>query len=73
LSQAPEQVECYSGGEYAERPRALYWQGSRLGIAEIIQSWRTPEGKRFRVLSEDERVFELSYDKAVDEWIIVEK
>jgi hypothetical protein len=73
MSQAPGQVECYSGGEYAERPRAFYWQGARLEVAEVLESWRTPAGKRFRVRVGDGSIFELSYDAAIDAWDIDQK
>lgn len=70
MSQTPGQVECYSGGEYAERPRAFYWQGARLEVAEVLASWRTPSGKRFQVRVEDGSIFELSYDATMDAWDI---
>jgi hypothetical protein len=73
VSQAPERVECYSGGEYAERPRALYWQGVRLEVAEILASWLTPQGKHFRVRIEDSSIFELCYDLETDAWSIAPK
>lgn len=69
----PNPVECYSGGEYAERPRALHWQGARLEIAEVMQNWRTPHGKGFRVRTVDDRVFDLVYQAQIDAWRIVEK
>lgn len=72
MDQAPAQVECYSGGEYAERPRVLYWQGMRLEIAEIMASWRTPAGKRFQVRMQDGWVFELAYSFETDAWTIVQ-
>ena len=72
MSQAPDQVACYSGGEYAERPRALHWRGKRLEISEIVGSWLTPSGKRFRVRSEDGQVFDLFYDTETDAWSIIQ-
>lgn len=71
IEQIREPVECYSGGEYAERPRALYWQGRRLEIAEVLLSWRTPGGKRFRVRTADQCAFELDYQAQADAWSIV--
>jgi len=63
-------VESYSGIEYPETPRALYWHGERLEISEILGSWRTPDGKGFRVQTEDQQVFELFYAEDKQEWII---
>lgn len=63
-------VECHSGYTYAERPTALRWQGERLLIDAIEQSWRGPGVRRFRVRTEDGRIFELSYGELYDEWQI---
>ncbi|RME86658.1 MAG: hypothetical protein D6770_11380 [Anaerolineae bacterium] len=61
-------VECHSEFTYAEKPTALVWEGERLVIAEVLRQWRSPEGRHFRVRTEDGRVFELFYDEANDEW-----
>jgi hypothetical protein len=65
-----ESVECYSGVEYPERPTAITYQGQRLEIAQVIQVWRIPEGKRFRVQTADMQVFELVYKESEDEWLV---
>lgn len=65
-------VECHSGFEYAERPIALHWQGQRLEIIKIEAQWRTPEGRRFRVLTVAERRFELFYSEVYNQWKIDE-
>lgn len=63
-------VECHSGHTYADRPTALRWQGQRLLVAEIEARWRIPDGRRFRVRTEDDRRFELFYAERSDEWRI---
>lgn len=65
-----EAVECHSGHAYAERPTALTWQGKRLEIARLLDERRTPQGKTFRVETDDRQVFDLLYDEAADEWHI---
>ncbi|HEX7974417.1 MAG TPA: hypothetical protein VF498_08420 [Anaerolineales bacterium] len=65
-----EQVECYSGSEYAERPAALYWQDRRLEVVRVLESRRTPQGKYFRVLADENLVFELFYFEDRDEWMV---
>jgi hypothetical protein len=67
---SPEPVECHSGYTYAERPTALRWAGERLPIQAVEESWRVPGGRRFRVRTEDGRVFELFYGELYDEWRI---
>jgi hypothetical protein len=63
-------VECYSGYEYAQRPRAFVWQGERFEVAQIDAEWRTPEGKSFRVRAPDGQVFDLFYRAMYDQWDI---
>jgi hypothetical protein len=65
-------VECRSEANYAGRPTALHWLGQRLAVAEVIVSWREPEGIHFRVCTDDDQAFELSYDEAGDTWHIEE-
>ena len=69
------QVECRSDSEYAERPLAVYWQGERLEIVEIISRWRTPDGKWFRVRtqklpSKEGQIFDLFYNEMNAAWQI---
>ncbi len=67
-------VECYSGYEYPQRPQAIWWQGERFEVADIIENRRTPQGKYFRVsVSANDRegqswFFELFYDESNDTW-----
>jgi hypothetical protein len=65
-------VECRSNSEYAERPVAIYWEGRRLEVYEVLARWRTPQGKRFRVNTTDELVFEVWYNEAEDSWEVFE-
>lgn len=67
---SPERVECHSGTTYGERPISFYWEGERLLIVEIEARWRLPDGRKFRVLVEDGRTFELRYIEQADEWRI---
>lgn len=61
-------VECHSGYEYAERPLAVHWQGERLEVKEILERWRVPGEKRFRVRTQDDQIFELCYHELDDLW-----
>jgi hypothetical protein len=49
---------------------ALYHDGERLVIQQILARWRTPEGRRFRVLADGRLIFELFYNQADDRWVI---
>jgi hypothetical protein len=63
-------VQCHSEFTYAERPIRIYWQGSWLAVEEIQKQWRIPGGRKFQVLTEDQRSFELFYGELYDEWRI---
>ncbi len=63
-------VECHSGFQYADKPRAFLWEGQRLEVVEITAEWRTPLSHCFRVRSQDERCFVLAYRELDDEWSI---
>jgi hypothetical protein len=63
-------VECYSGQTFAERPLALYWDGERLKITEILSRWRTPGDIHFIVRIGDGRIFYLAYNETEDLWSV---
>ena len=63
-------VECHSGFAYAEKPVALTWEGQRLEITSILDQWRLPGGRCFRVETSNGQILELSYDELNDEWHI---
>ncbi len=63
-------VECHSGYTYGERPIAFEWLGRRLLVAEVEAAWRLPDGRAFRVRTEDGMLFELTYVEADDVWSI---
>ncbi len=65
-----ELVECRSDLDFADTPLALYWEGQRFKIDEIVARWRTPQGKVFRVKAAGNQLFELLYDEINDEWHI---
>ena len=64
-------VECHSGFTYADRPTAFRWQGERLEVARVLQSWLTPTSKCFHVRTTDDRTFELTYEPDSDQWQIL--
>ena len=66
----PERVECYSGLEYADRPRAVWRQGARVEVQAVEKQWRTPEGKGFRVRLVSGQTLDLFFSTRTDEWLI---
>ena len=61
-------VLCYSGSRYAERPLFVEWDGALLEVHTILDRWRSPEGLGFRVIANDEQLFELEYDDCTHLW-----
>jgi hypothetical protein len=66
-----ELVECYSGSDYAGHPRAFFWEGERLEIVSIQHRWRNPTARCFRVLTINDRVFELCFEEHIDRWQVI--
>jgi hypothetical protein len=65
-----DEVECYSGVEYAERPRKFLWRGKWRTVDRIQAERRTPEGKQFEVQDEEQEKFILAYETGRDTWTI---
>jgi hypothetical protein len=64
-------VECYSGSRYAERPVSFRFLGQEHSVEDVIETWRSPSGLHFRVRTEEEECFELTYDQRADVWSIL--
>jgi hypothetical protein len=63
-------VECHSDYTYAQRPTAVYWREERLGIEEILNEWRSPNARHFKVVTANGLIFELSYQEDSGQWRI---
>jgi len=64
----PVRVSCYSGHTYAERPESLIWEGIEHKVKQVAKEWQEPGARLFKVVTEDGRVFILSYNERGDEW-----
>ncbi len=65
------EVKCYSGSKYAERPQSFRWQREEYKVFGIEDEWQEPGKKYFRVLTADEKLFELCYNEAHDKWWLI--
>jgi hypothetical protein len=52
---------------------AICWQGERLVVAQTLDAWRTPDGKHYRITTQDGQIFELHYSESNDAWSIVQR
>lgn len=64
-------VRCHSGYTYAQRPVQVFWQGEWQDIVEVTSEWRTPAGKAFKVVTENQAALELQFNEATEEWSAV--
>jgi hypothetical protein len=65
-------VECRSDSDYAGRPLAIHWQEKRETVKAVLFSWRTPNGKRYRVESLSGKIFDCSYSEIDELWAVEE-
>jgi hypothetical protein len=65
------QVKCYSGHTYAQRPESFLWQDKKYKITQVENEWLEPGKRFFRVVTEDEKVFQLCYNETQDQWWLI--
>jgi len=65
------QVICYSYHTYAQRPESFFWQNKEHQVSRIEGEWLELGKRFFRVATEDEKVFELCYNEAQDQWWLI--
>jgi len=65
------QVKCYSGHTYAQRPQSFIYMDKEHKISRIEKEWLEPGKRFFRVTTEDEKLFELCYNEAQDQWWLI--
>ncbi len=65
-------VECYSSGEYADRPVALWWEEERLPVAQVLAEARLPAAKRFTLRTADGQRWVIEYRFDREQWQLIE-
>lgn len=65
------EVECYSGYRAEERPRLLLIDGRSVEAADIVDRWRTPEHRYFKVLGNDGRLYLIRHPVAGNGWELI--
>jgi hypothetical protein len=69
-SERPARVSAYAGGRGAEEPRRLLLEDGEVDV-EVIDRWREPQGRFFRVRDAEGRVHVLVVDADGRWWIRV--
>ncbi|HED01003.1 MAG TPA: hypothetical protein ENN18_11610 [Proteobacteria bacterium] len=63
-------VQCYSGYKADEKPVSFVLDSNRLIVEKIIDQWRGPEFKYFKVLADDGKAYLLRHDEENNEWVL---
>jgi hypothetical protein len=66
------EVSCYSGHTYAEYPRSFVWQGTAYEVAGIEKAWHQPGERCFRIITHNNRLFNLCYNETQHRWSLTE-
>ncbi len=61
-------VDCYAGYRGEETPRRLEIDGRHVEVVQIVNRWREPTLRCFRVRGDDGAVYLLRHDDATGEW-----
>jgi hypothetical protein len=65
-------VKCYSGHTYAERPESFLWEGIEYKVKETEKAWQEPGKRYFQVRTSGNKLFQLCYNEAKDQWSLTE-
>lgn len=65
-----DQVSCYSGSSYADRPQLFTWQNKTRVVQEARISGRLPDGIFFVVRADDSNFYRLVYNFLRDNWLV---
>jgi len=69
----PVEVECYAGYRGDETPRRVHCGSSLVEVAAVLERWRTPEHRCFRVRGSDGRILVLRRSEPEGGWVLVRR
>jgi hypothetical protein len=64
-------VESYAGSRAEEHPLRFCIDKRGIEILSIENRWLTPEGRYFKVIGDDGRLYVLGYNGANDKWSLL--
>ncbi len=65
-------VDCYAGGRGEETPRRFTLEDRLVEIKEIVEQWRTPDHRYFRVRTAADETHTLRHDVKSGVWELTE-
>ncbi|SPD74430.1 conserved hypothetical protein [uncultured Desulfobacterium sp.] len=70
MSGHPIKVTAYSGYKANERPLSFVVNDQRYEVRAIISIWAEPEKDFFKVISDDKKIYTLSWNRKLDLWLM---
>jgi hypothetical protein len=64
-------VECYSGYRGEETPRRFWLEGNLIDVKTVVDQWRDPEHRYFKVAVEGDATYILRHDSVTFDWELV--
>ncbi len=61
-------VECYAGYRGEERPQRFSLGQRMIEVDEIIDQWRGPDYRYFKLQGDDGGIYILRYEEAAGRW-----
>jgi hypothetical protein len=61
-------VECYAGHRGEETPRAIYLDGRKVTVEEVLDAWLAPDHRYFKLRGDDGDVYIVRHDTQADSW-----
>jgi hypothetical protein len=65
------QVECYAGYRGEETPRHIQMATYKIEIRKIVDRWRSPDHRYFKILSRDDATYIIRHDTENWQWELV--
>lgn len=63
-------VECYAGYRAEETPRRLLLDGRSVEVVELLERWRTPQARGFRLRGDDGALYLLVQENRSGQWTL---
>jgi hypothetical protein len=61
-------VKCYAGYRAEETPRRFLLGGRSVAVLEVLERWRMPEARGFRLRGDDGLLYVLVQDDTSGRW-----
>jgi len=66
-------VEWYAGYRAEETPRRLFIRDRRVEVRDVLERWRTPAGRGFRVRGDDGADYVLVQEQVSGVWTLADR